>query len=124
MIGADFMKCKNDVGMTLLEIILSLAIIGIIAISFLPLFTSGFIWVKNAGNETKAAFVAQQSMEKRLSGQIVTETEILNNPKQSNIIISVTFNGMSKVVTSKGDLETIEYDDGKSYVKFVSFFPY
>lgn len=50
-------------GFTLVEVILSLAILGILCIAFLPAFTSGFKGIFRAGQNNRELFVAQKEME-------------------------------------------------------------
>lgn len=50
-------------GFTLIEVIISLAILGIIAVSFLTLFTSSFSTIFSMGHKTDAANEAQAFIE-------------------------------------------------------------
>lgn len=56
-------KYSNQKGLTLVEVIVTLAIISIIASSFLTLFTTGFKGIFTAGNRSKAMYAAQKTME-------------------------------------------------------------
>lgn len=54
---------KNTAGLTLIEVIVSLAILGIIIIAILNTFTFGFDTIFSMGRKTKAAQIAQQYMD-------------------------------------------------------------
>jgi len=66
------MLVKNKEGMTLIELIIALAIIGIASVSFLTFFTQGFKFVTKAGDRSKAGFNAQAQAEKALNNGIST----------------------------------------------------
>ena len=57
-------KLKNNQGMTLLEVIIAVAILGIIAAVFLNSFSTGFINIFNMGNRTKAMLQAQTILDR------------------------------------------------------------
>jgi prepilin-type N-terminal cleavage/methylation domain-containing protein len=50
-------------GFTLIEVIVGIALLGIIAISLIPLFTYGFIQINRAGNRTEAIYDNQSTIE-------------------------------------------------------------
>lgn len=72
-------KIKNiffqNKGLTLVEIIVSLGILGIIAVSFTTLFTHSFKSVFSAGDKSVALFEAQEDMENILSGTVEGESQ-------------------------------------------------
>jgi prepilin-type N-terminal cleavage/methylation domain-containing protein len=57
------MRKLNRSGLTLIEIIISLAILGIIAVSLLTIFSSSFKFIFNAGRKSVATYGAQQNIE-------------------------------------------------------------
>lgn len=65
---------KHHKGLTLVEVIVSLAIIGIIAVSLLPMFTSGFANMMSTGRRTNAMnHDAQKYMDQIYSGASPTD---------------------------------------------------
>ncbi|MDF2546493.1 MAG: hypothetical protein K0R93_1391 [Anaerosolibacter sp.] len=61
-------RLKENRGMTLIEIIVSVAILGILVIAFLNLFTFGYVQVVNAGHKSGAGFKAHQAAEQKIAG--------------------------------------------------------
>lgn len=62
------MKCiYNRKGFTLIEIILALAILGIILVAFISMFTSSFVWITDAGDKGKAYSSSQEDIENRIA---------------------------------------------------------
>lgn len=56
----------NQKGVTLVEIIVALAILGIISVTFLTIFAGTFKWVIDGGDRGEAVFSAQQAVESNL----------------------------------------------------------
>jgi len=50
-------------GFTLIEVILSIAILGIISIAFLTMFTSGIVGISNSGKKSVSHYTAQSQIE-------------------------------------------------------------
>lgn len=57
------MKRARKIGFTLIEIILAMAILGILAVAFMPILGNGFITVFDMGSRTKAMATAQQLID-------------------------------------------------------------
>lgn len=130
---------KKSKGFTLVELILAMAILGIIAISFLYLFTSSTVSLHNAGNLSKATADAQSIMDKTYTDGIVyietldaadtTISKVLtagalknayvSGEKVRYFIESVTISG--KVVPKITML--LFYDSGKRSVVLSSLIP-
>ncbi len=90
------MKKRN--GMTLIELIISLAILSLILISFLSMFTTGVLTVYRAGNKAEAYAKAQEDLEERIARGEAIETNDL----------SITFDGVTYDVPG-GLVETTQY---------------
>lgn len=54
---------KNKKGFTLIEIIVALAILGVMAVAFFSMFTSGFLFIHSAGDKGEAFSEAQSGLE-------------------------------------------------------------
>jgi len=57
-------KRFNEKGLTLVEVLISLALLSVIVLAFLPLFQSTFSSVRIADGITDATYIAQNSIEK------------------------------------------------------------
>ncbi len=65
-------KMKNTYssrGMTLIEIVVSLAILGVLIASFLGVFTSGYRYITKAGDQSVISFQNQESIEALIKEQ-------------------------------------------------------
>ncbi|MDR5658118.1 type II secretion system protein [Serpentinicella sp. ANB-PHB4] len=60
-------KQMNQKGLTLIEVLVSLALIGLIMVSLIPILTFGFRHVFRGGHRTTVAFEAQQEIESAIS---------------------------------------------------------
>jgi prepilin-type N-terminal cleavage/methylation domain-containing protein len=56
-------KIRNQEGFTLIEIIISIAIFGILVIGFLSVFSNSNITIFNMGNKSKAVAIAQDLID-------------------------------------------------------------
>ena len=67
-------------GFTLIEVILSMALLAIISTAFLTMFTSSIIDISNSGKKSASHYTAQSKIENNindsgsLSGNVVTST--------------------------------------------------
>ncbi|MCD4712447.1 MAG: prepilin-type N-terminal cleavage/methylation domain-containing protein [Clostridiales bacterium] len=64
-----FVKVKMNRGMTLIEVIIAMAIIGIIAVGLIQMFTMSMIVISNAGKKTQSAYDAQKHAEHSLTSK-------------------------------------------------------
>lgn len=79
---------KKSNGYTLVEVIIALAMIGILSVSFLSIFTSGFRSVIRTGQRAVAAYGSQQ-----LLSQKVVDAEGLEADEYTEDTITFTFKG-------------------------------
>lgn len=84
---------NNTKGFTLVEILVSIALLGIMAISMLPLFTNGYRWIINAGNKSKIIYVAQEQVENK----------IVQGASNTLKEITITFPSVSDPVIQTGE---------------------
>ena len=67
---------NNNRGITLIEIILSIALVGIIFVTFLSTFSTGYVGIINAGDRADAAYRSQQKLtDKLLKDEITAENK-------------------------------------------------
>ena len=103
------MCLKNKDGFTLIEIIVSLAIIGILSVSFFTIFTSGFTYIAKAGNRSVAGF----------STQNVVEQTLINIPLQSTSYMTITLPDTSTIrVYGNTISKTTNYNGGHVDITF------
>jgi len=75
---------KNKTGLTLIELIISIAMIGIIFIVLITILTSGYVQILDMGKRTDAKTLAQETIEQitnnstTISGTLVSESDLLN----------------------------------------------
>jgi prepilin-type N-terminal cleavage/methylation domain-containing protein len=97
----DFMK--NRKGLTLIEIIVSIAILGIVAISTLTIFDMGLKNIVRAGVRTENVYDAEDDLE--IAPQIVTYEEltvVLPTPDGDQTIIVEGSHVKGEAVTNNG----------------------
>ena len=99
------MKKRREKGMTLIEVVVALVILGIIITAMLNTITSGFVWVFNSGHRTQALAEAQTIVDTIYSDGIVDETVTTSN------IYSLVANGtIDGKVASESDLNSSLYN--------------
>lgn len=93
---------KNHKGMTLIEIIISIAIIAIISVAFLAMFSSGFKGVVRAGNLTESGYRAFGQAE-------LTLMQKDNEGSPSGLLLTFTSDGST--VNAAGNVESLSDSD-------------
>ena len=92
----------------MIEVIVAIAVIGIIAVSFLTVMAMSFRWIVNSGNRTKAAYESQTAVDQQIAAQSTPGTGSLdlNVPGLGS---SVPVNGTyySQPVTVNGQTVTV-----------------
>ena len=71
-------RIKNDKGMTLIEIIVSLAILGIIVVSLSTVLSTGYIGIIKSGDKAEAAYKSQGEMTTKIQAEVSLRTQHLN----------------------------------------------
>lgn len=109
----------NTGGFTLIEIVVSLMILGIIAVAFLPVFSNSFAHIMSAGKRSKADYAAQKAIENRLAGSGATFDHI--NTSENTTVLTIDLGPETIVV--QGKTVNVTYDDGKQKVTLTTFIP-
>lgn len=103
---------KNNKGLTLIEIIVSLAIIGIIAVVFFSLFNTSLVNIVRAGIRTKAVGVAVDDFND--SPEIISsKTVLIELPVAGGGTNVIEINGSyarSKVNVIEGSIPDVEVE--------------
>lgn len=107
-------------GLTLIEVILSIAILGIIAIVFLTVFTTGVKGVFEAGRWSEAEYETQHAMENELA-DVPSNVPNVQVAEYGSTNISITFG--TTTITVHGKTINTDYNDGKHKVHLTSFVP-
>ncbi len=83
-------KIKNNNGFTLAELILSIALFGIVAVSLIPIFTYGIIQINRSGARSEAVYENQTAIETAPSSvPLVVD----------NDVVTFTFDGVDVPIT-------------------------
>lgn len=75
---------NNKKGFTLIELIISLAVLMIILVAFISMFTNGFITVITMGNKSKATMEGQEIIDR-----VYVESDITNEDSLQNSISTI-----------------------------------
>ena len=105
-------KFVNNGGFTLIEVVLSMAILGIIVAVFLNLFSASLIWVISGGNKGMAFNDAQKDVEEQIS----------LNESISALNLEIVLGG--KTYTIPGGLIESNQIVGKKDSTLYTFIPY
>ncbi len=108
------MKRKN--GFTLIELIISIAILGLVSVTFLSIFNMGLINISRAGNRTTAVEMAEKNIYNTTEIDDFAVTVIL--PDVSNNPSGISIEVKGKIYDSK---EEIGYTD--DFVDVIRYIP-
>lgn len=106
-------------GFTLIELIISIALLAIVAVTFSNMFLTGIKGIFNAGNKSKANYISQQALENKISGKTVSIDNV--SITSSNENMEIDFDGT--IINVNGSVETVNYDNGKQKTELVTFVP-
>ena len=108
---------KRRNGLTLVEVIVAMAIIGIIAIGMLAMFSSAFKFIVHAGNTTESLFQAHKQIE-----TILTQNSLAVSP--TNIQLRFSSDGTDGTsFVSQGNVITVRHTINNSEVEITFFHP-
>ena len=102
------MILENKRGFTLIEIIIAIALLGIISVAFLSMFSTGFSIISKAGRRTTSGFSTQTKVEDALNlgtaGTVISASGLNITLPDGSII-----NGAGKTETITTNQVTITY---------------
>lgn len=109
---------KDKSGLTLIEILASIVIIGIIAVLLVPLFSNNFLRIHNSGEKSEALLKGQQNIEQVVAGQSMPSGMSV---VQADETLRIKINGVETQVL--GDLlqAEVEYGTNNQKVKIYYF---
>ena len=114
------MTCNNK-GFTLIELIITIALVGIIAISFLGMFTTGFSGIISAGDHSRAGYSGQSAIESIINDVSVSGEPNISTSTLNDASLSIQFDTIEVNVT--GNIEIVDYEDGNIKSKVATFLP-
>jgi len=79
---------KSTRGMTLIELVIAFAILSVIVIVFLSLFTGSLIWILGAGDKGEALNLSQNDVESRIGREEAIDS----------LDLELVFNGQSYTI--------------------------
>lgn len=103
-------------GFTLIEVILSITILGIISIAFLTMFTSGIVGISNSGKKSVSHYIAQSQIESNINDS----ENLYSNVVTSTTSIILKFPG-NPAITVPGRQIEVPYDYGSIHKKLITF---
>src|SRR5690554_1530308 len=111
------MNIFNRKGMTLIEVVLAMAIFGIIAVSFITMFSSSLLWIYRAGDRGEAYSMAQSDVERRIITGDSYETD--------NLTIVFGGDDTNTISIRGGIVESIQsiHDQSSSIETFIPYVP-
>ncbi|MFA5118640.1 MAG: prepilin-type N-terminal cleavage/methylation domain-containing protein [Candidatus Omnitrophota bacterium] len=97
-----FQKKTSGKGLSLIEVSISIAILGIMLVSMLSMFTQGYRYVRKSAMLTRALLLAQQRMEE-LSDYTTAVSEakhaLTNMPFFRTVSVTILFGGDLKQIS-------------------------
>ncbi|WP_027365946.1 type IV pilus modification PilV family protein [Desulfotruncus alcoholivorax] len=92
---------KKNSGFTLTEVLVSVAVLTIIAVVFTTLYTSSLANLFSAGTKSNTTFNYQQELESKIAGNEQGENKTLNMTfRDTNGNLAETINVDGKILTS------------------------
>jgi prepilin-type N-terminal cleavage/methylation domain-containing protein len=111
---------KKNKGLSLVEVIVSLAVLGLLFALFSGVFINGFESITTAGRRNTVDYHIQEFMEKRLAGYTPSITNV-SSVETGSVNMDITFGTYTVSVT--GTKINTTYNDSEDNVTMTSFIP-
>lgn len=111
-------KLRNRKGLTLVEIIISMAILGIVTVSFLTMYTSAITTVFFMGDNNKTVVDSQAVIDRLYQG---LDRSMLNDSNELSDQIDLLIpeiSGQYEVLTGNKDTDFYTYDSNAESIRF------
>ncbi|MCB2295208.1 prepilin-type N-terminal cleavage/methylation domain-containing protein [Clostridium algoriphilum] len=103
---------QNEKGFTLIELIISIAILAIVTTAFLTMFTSGIVGISNSGKKSFDHYTAQSQIESNINDLEDLPSNVTTTaPGTSNI--SLIFPGSPNIFVISGRQIDVRYTYGR-----------
>lgn len=114
------MRKVKSRGFTLIEVIVSIAILAVIVTAFSGMFLSSIKTIAKSGNRSNGDYEAQRVMEEKISNPLSgSEGNIDTTVESTNISIIIN----SREITVPGKVIKTEFNDGRTEVLLTTFVP-
>ncbi|PKM57813.1 MAG: hypothetical protein CVU98_04240 [Firmicutes bacterium HGW-Firmicutes-3] len=113
---------KDNKGLTLIEVVISIAILGIVAIAFLSMFSFGYTHVTNAGHKSDAGFLAHQAAEQEIAGGTIDPSVVVTSIPSTTITINLD-TPLASPMERSGTEISFEVDKNGKISKVTTFIP-
>ncbi|SHE28665.1 prepilin-type N-terminal cleavage/methylation domain-containing protein [Alkalibacter saccharofermentans] len=114
---------KKNEGFTIVEVIVSIAIISILLIAGMYILSGSLTTIANKGEDTRLLYEAQEAMEKLVSGTIVDVSSYPNLYLLKDSSATLPMEGPGGVVVNIPGTLYIIYENGTSNEILKSFVP-
>ncbi len=101
---------------TLLEVVLSMALLAIISTAFLTMFTSGIVGIKNSGKKSVSHYTVQSQIESNITDSGDLPSNVVTSAKS----ITLTFPGNPSIVVNGRQIDAT-YSYGSISKKLTTF---
>lgn len=111
LIEDDTKKQKDlhhEDGFTLIEIIVALAIFGIICVVFLNMFSLGYKGVFLSGDKNKASYITQKAVENYLANPVALPDPVTKSINPSSMTITFPSGVLDSI---EGNIVKFQYTD-------------
>lgn len=126
---------SSKIGFTLIETVVSIALISIIVVSFLALFSNNYDAIFSMGRKTVANKIAEECLSQFYSGDSVADIDAIKNAVETKYgdqyTVNIEYSTVNytdnliagKVLPLKMMTVTVSYRNGTRFVQLVGLVP-